>query len=391
MKIGFFIPEFPGQTHSFFWREITNLIARSDHRARIVSTRLPPQPVHHAWTKDAEADYLYPVPAGAVPGILARLAVSLPKLLSDRETRAFLTSKTGWVMLIMAIRLEQICAQRGIDHLHVHSCANAALIAAFLNRLSDLPYSLVLHGPIEDYGPHQAYKWDRTAFGFVITEKLKGELLAQLPTLEDRLSIGPMGVDTEVFSPPGTPRAEGPWRWFSCARLNRVKGFDTLIAAASTLGAEGADFEITIAGEDEQGGTGYRREIQTLIAQAGLEDRITLLGAVTQERVLAELQRADGFVLASLHEPLGVVYMEAMACGLPTIGTRAGGVKELIEDGVSGRLVPPGDADALARAMRDVMEDADLAARLSAGGRARITTAFGADRSARALIENLGS
>ncbi len=391
MKVGFLIPEFPGQTHSFFWREISNLTAASDHTAQIVSTRLPPQPVYHAWTRDAEADYLYPVAATKAPGLLLRLLSALPRLLADRETRAFLKTRTGWMMLVMAAHLDRICRDRGIGHLHVHSCANAALIAAFTNRMSGLPYSLVLHGPIEDYGPHQAYKWDRVAFGFVITKKLEGELLAQIPNLKDRLSIVPMGVDTDVFSPREGERVPGPWRWFSCARLNRVKGLDTLTEAAALLKARGQNFTITIAGEDEQGGQGFRREIECMIAGSGLEEEVTLLGAVTQERVLAELRQADGFVLASRHEPLGVVYMEAMACGLPTIGTRAGGVEELIVDGVSGALVPPGDPEALAAAMQGVMESPDLARTLAQGGRARIVSDFAATRSASEIIRQIGA
>lgn len=390
MRIGFLIPEFPGQTHSFFWREISNVTATGDHEALIISTRLPAQPVRHDWTDRATAVYLYPARPGHMARAALRLAAALPRLLAQPDTRALLGRKSGWAMLLMAFELSRICKAEGIRHLHVHSCANAALIAAFLNRINGMPYSLVLHGPIRDYGPNQDYKWDRTVFGFVITERLKDEILAMLPDLENRLSVVPMGVDTDVFSPSGAGRAEGPWRWFSCGRLNRVKGFDTLIAAAARLKKAGIRFEISIAGEDEQGGTGYRREVEKMILDAGLSDEIRLLGAVTQERVLAELKRADGFVLASLHEPLGVVYMEAMACGLPTIGTRAGGVEELIEDGVSGRLVPPGDGEALAGAMQEIMNGPALAARLGTGGRARIVSNFGATRSARALVEKLG-
>lgn len=394
MRIGFFIPEFPGQTHSFFWREISTLTTHHGLGARIVSTRLPAQPVRHSWTKEAEADYLYPVSPLTLVRLLARLIALLPRLLAQPDTRALLSAKTNWAMLLMALRLEEIVHARDIDHLHVHSCANAALIAALLNRVSGQGYSLVLHGPISDYGPHQDYKWRGARFGFVITRKLRGELLAHLPDQPDlaqRLAVVPMGVDTGTFVPGEGPRLEGPWRWFCCARLNPVKGFDTLLAAASELRAAGRSFTITIAGEDEQGGRGYRGAIEEMIRDAGLGDTVTLLGAVTQERVLAELQAAAGFVLPSLHEPLGVVYMEAMACGLATVGTDGGGVTELIEDGVSGRLVAPRDSAALARAMAEIMDNPTLAQRLGAGGRARILEHFDASRSSAAIAERLAS
>lgn len=389
MKIGFLIPEFPGQTHSFFWREISHLTEESEHEAHIISTRLPAQPVRHSWTSGLAVDYLFPPSAPDLAEAILRLLPAMPRLLSQADTRNCLRTRNGVAMLIVAALLAKVCRRHRIDHLHVHSCANAALIAAFLNRMTGLPYSLVLHGPIKDYGPDQRYKWTRTAFAFTITEKLRSELLTALPDLESRLSIVSMGVDTDVFAPKEQPRAEGRWRWFSCARLNRVKGFDTLISAARTLKAEGLEFEIRIAGEDEQGGAGYRKDIERMIAEAGLETTISLLGAIEQDQVLAEMQRADGFVLASHHEPLGVVFMEAMACGLPTVATNAGGVKELIEDGISGLLVPPRDAASLATAMKRVMGDPVLGTALAAAGRARIVSDFDAARSAREIVSRL--
>ena len=101
--------------------------------------------------------------------------------------------------------------------------------------------------------------------------------------------------------------------------------------------------------------------------------------------MLRNLQISHGFVLASHHEPLGVAYMEAMACALPTIGTDAGGVRELITDGQDGLLVPPQDAEALATALVRIMTAPEEAATLATAGRDRIIADFGAARSAKAL------
>ena len=105
-----------------------------------------------------------------------------------------------------------------------------------------------------------------------------------------------------MIGPPALPRPDAPepFTWFCCARLNRVKGHDTLIAAAGLLRARHPDrsFRIRIAGEDEQGGTGYRRDLEAAIAAAGLGGVVELLGSVTQESVRDELQSADGFVLS---------------------------------------------------------------------------------------------
>ena len=116
---------------------------------------------------------------------------------------------------------------------------------------------------------------------------------------------------------------------------------------------------------------------------------VELLGSVTQESVRDELQSADGFVLASRHEPLGVAYMEAMACELPVIGTDAGGVGELITQGRDGLLVPPGDVPALADAMDRLMADPVLRRLLGTAARGRIVADFGSRRSADALAAAL--
>lgn len=392
-RIGVLIPEFPGQTHSFFWREIEALRIGHGIESQIVSTRLAPRPVLHDWVDKARAIQLFPVPRAELARLMPGLLAALPRLARDADARSILLAPKSWAFVLMALRLAHICRARGLSHLHVHSCANFALIAALAHRIAGIPYSLVLHGPLGDYGPHQPFKWANARFVFVITETLRAEVAKALPGMTDKVRVVPMGVNTDMFTPPSDPRPDrpAPFRWFCCARLNRVKGHDTLIEAAGLLRRDHPDlpFRIAIAGEDEQGGAGYHRDLDAMIAGAGLGDVVTLLGPVTQEAVRDGLQAADGFVLASRHEPLGVAYMEAMATALPVIGTDAGGVRELIADGATGLLVPPGEAGALAAAMARVMRDGDLRAALGSAARDRIVQDFASRRSADALADAL--
>lgn len=277
--------------------------------------------------------------------------------------------------------------------MHVHSCANFAIIAMFCHKVTGIPYGLVLHGPLRDYGPEQPLKWKWAKFVFVITNKLRNEVLQVMPDMIEKVSIVPMGVNTDFFKPDEERNAAGNkcFVWFCCARLNWVKGYDTLVSAVSILKNEypETNFRVRIAGEDEQGGSGYHVELVRLIQDAGLQDDIELMGAVTQEEVRAALQKADGFVLASRSEPLGVAYMEAMSCELPVVGTDAGGVGELIVNGKDGVLVPPGDPQSLAAAMLELMENPEKCRVLGKNARERVLRDFSSRRSARCLAENL--
>jgi glycosyltransferase involved in cell wall biosynthesis len=392
-KIAVLIPEFPGQTHSFFWREIEALRSGHDIDAQIISTRLAPKPVWHDWVEQAAAIQLYPLSKQELARLLPALVISLPRLATDPDIRRILRQPKTWAFVLMALRLTGICKAKGLSHLHVHSCANFALIAALCHRISGIPYSLVLHGPLTDYGPDQSFKWEGANFVFVITETLRAEVAKVMPDMMDKVRVVPMGVNTDLFSPPAVSRLDrpDPFTWFCCARLNRVKGYDTLVEAAGLLRVRYPDlsFRIRIAGEDEQGGTGYHRDLDTMIAKADLSDVITLLGSVTQKEVQSELQSSDAFVLASRHEPLGVAYMEAMASELPVIGTDAGGVRELITQGRDGLLVPAGDAQALAEAMAGLMQDHKLRRSLGRAARQRILQDFSSRRSADAFAAAL--
>ena len=389
-RLGVLIPEYPGQTHSFFWREMQSVRARSGHSVMVFSTRRPAKPVPHSWVSEAPATYLFPPPKAGFAGLLAALPGALARLMVRPATRPILRNPRNWLMLLMAMRLVRLCRTHDIRHLHVHSCASAALVAALARQIGGPPYSLVLHGAIQTYGPHQRFKWQGARFVFVVSEMLRHQVSEILPDMMEKTSVVPMGVDVEIFTPPPARREPGEgFTWFCCARLNRGKGHDTLLEALHRLRGEGGDVRLVIAGEDEQGGSGYRREIEKEIDRLGLRDVVTLLGAVRQEDVVRHLQSSDGFVLASRNEALGVAYMEAMACGLPVIGTAVGGVGEVIDDGTNGLLVPPGDAGALAAAMKRIMTDRPFADRLGGNAREKIVTRFSASRSAVELLARI--
>ncbi len=401
-RIGYLIPEFPGQTHIFFWREMNALRARGVE-PELVSTRPPPRGIiSHSWAQEAMARTAYLAPPG--PRGLAEAASEVARALPTGWARCLasiaraegLDAKGRAQLLAFAVmggRLAFLARQRGWKHVHVHSCANAAHVALFAHLLSGLPYSLTLHGPLEHYGPNQREKWRYSRFALVITKKLLNQVHTELAgRLPPAVEIAPMGVELNHFAraAPYVPwKGEGPLRLFTCGRLNPCKGHADLIEAVGLLRERGIDARLDIAGEDEAGGTTYHRELDALIARKGLGDAVKLLGAVSEQRVRAGLEGAHIFSLASLEEPLGVAIMEAMAMRLPVVVTGAGGVPELVDDGVDGLLVPPEAPTVLAEKLEAVARAPALAERLGEAGRSKVERAFSSERSAELLTQLL--
>jgi glycosyltransferase involved in cell wall biosynthesis len=145
-------------------------------------------------------------------------------------------------------------------------------------------------------------------------------------------------------------------------RLSAEKGFDLLIRATARLLESGLDVQLLIAG-DGDAGTGLQR----LADMLGMTDRVRLLGYVSDPRPLYEA--ADVFVLSSLREGLPNVVLEAMSLGVPVVATRIAGVPRLVRDGLTGVLVEPGSADALAAGLSRVLGDPHGRAALAAAGR----------------------
>nr|WP_235952873.1 exopolysaccharide biosynthesis GT4 family glycosyltransferase EpsE [Salipiger sp. PrR002] len=393
LRIGYLVPQFPGQTHIFYWREVRALEAMG-HEVHLLSTRLPPTAlIAHSWSQDAIArtTYLGEVrPLGAAGALAKLIGRGLPRDLL-REGPRFAPDIA--VTLSAAETLRAYCEEHSLDHVHVHSCGRAALVATLARRLGGVPYSLTLHGPLSDYGHGQKMKWRGAAFATVITHRLMDEVQSQLHGhLPPHMEIRPMGVDTEILrreTPYEPPQKGRPIRLFSCGRLNVVKGHQDLMSAIRQLLDQGVDVRLEIAGEDDAGGTGYRQVLEAHLRKLRLQDHVKLLGAIDAGEVKEKLLAAHVFVLASWHEPLGVAYMEAMACGVPVIGTDAGGVNELIEAGHTGKLVPPKDPTALARAIRDLAQNPESAERFSVAGRAHVEAHFRASLGAETLVREI--
>jgi glycosyltransferase involved in cell wall biosynthesis len=168
------------------------------------------------------------------------------------------------------------------------------------------------------------------------------------------------------------------------------KGYDDLLAALALLAKDLAWRLVHIGGGTLTG------SLKDEAARLGLAGRIEWLGACPQPEVLAAYRMADIFVLAAKIAPDGDrdglpnVLVEAQSQGLACLSTLLSGIPELIEDGTTGLLVAPGDRAALAAALKRLIGDPSLRARLGAAGEARVRAAFDADMAIEALARRFG-
>jgi glycosyltransferase involved in cell wall biosynthesis len=173
-------------------------------------------------------------------------------------------------------------------------------------------------------------------------------------------------------------------RIITVGRLHPSKGHDDLLRATAKLVKDGRNVTLRVLGDGPQ-----RRDLERLAQELGLAHEVSFAGSVSEEEIIREMGNADVFVLASHAEPLGVVYMEAMAMEVATIGTAAGGVGEIITDGVDGLLVEPRNVKALAAAIAMLQDDPGLRLRLAHFGRQTIVNKFDSRIGAKTLQDKL--
>ncbi|QQC92063.1 glycosyltransferase [Streptomyces alfalfae] len=200
-----------------------------------------------------------------------------------------------------------------------------------------------------------------------------------------KVGIVPCGVDTDLFTPRGPVAARGPLphQILQLGRLVPRKGAAVSVAALARL----PDTELVIVGgppADELDQDPEVRRLRALAREAGVADRVRFTGGVPSADVPPLLRAADVVVCPADYEPFGIVPLEAMACGRPVVASAVGGQLDTVADPATGRLVPPRDPEALARAVAELL--ADPAGREAGGeaGRRRTLRRYGWPRVAAA-------
>lgn len=381
-RIGYIIKMFPRLSETFILNEVLELEAQG-LELRIFSLKRPVDKVFHAEAGRVKSPIVYlpeslwrsplQVAAGQV-GAWRRFPRAWRHLFRNTYRRA----RSGDLLAFS----QACCIVRhldGIRHLHAHYASVPARVALLVQRMTGATYSITTHAKDifqnDPFGSSKLRERMCRASFIVANSRFSAEHIRQGLKAQADVRVVYNGLDLSLFRKrtqlPGRPLI------LSVGRLVEKKGFADLLAVCRCLKERGVAFEATIVG------TGVLSPVlKEQIRALDLGDSIALAGPMPHEELRELYARAAVFVLACKpaadgdRDLLPNVIKEAMAVGVPVVTTRLGGIEELIEDGVSGLLAAPGDTPALAAQVQSLLENPDLARRLSANARLTIEQRF---------------
>lgn len=384
-RVLYVVSLFPCWSETFIVREISALI-ESGVDVRILSLKHASEDLVH---EDAAAlldRVQHPrSPLAAVTAFIATaarrplvLATVLWRIIADSWRSPRVLSRSLGALLR---GLEHIGWLRDFepDLIHAHWATYPSTVAWALGRLLDRPFGFTCHAH-DIFTERQLLvrKINEAALAVTIS-RYNIDWLGQHVTADAarRLKVVHCGVD--MPNAPWEPDGREDGLILAVGRLDPIKGFDTLVDALALLRERGMDARCRLVGSGP-----LDTALRERAARLGVADRIEFAGAQPQDVVRRWMREAAVFALPSCvaadgnRDGIPVALMEAMASGCATVSTRVSGIPELIEDGVGGLLVEPGQSEALADAFERLLGDASLRRQLATGARARVEAEFDA-------------
>lgn len=388
--IAYLTGEYPRATDTFIQREVAQLRAQGFdiHTCSVRATDAShhvgdEQKAEHACTFQVQDTAKSPMKLLAAHMCLlkrparwlsaARLAwQTSPKGVKNKLWQLFYFLQAG----VLANHMQRI----GAVHLHNHFGNSSCSVAMLAAQMAGLPYSYTAHGPMEFFEPHHwrlDEKIARAAFVAAISHFARSQcMLFSDPAHWDRIKIVHCGVDPSTYGQNRAEHIPGK-RMIFVGRLAGIKGVPLLLEALLRLQDRHPEAHLTLIGDGPE-----RAALATKAKAIGLSEKVTFTGYLGQAEVAEHLNASDLLVLPSFAEGVPVVLMEAMAAHLPVIASRVAGVQELVEDGVSGLTLPPGDVDRLTKALDELLANPDLCTRMGQAGRTKIEAEFDASKEA---------
>jgi mannosyltransferase len=269
-----------------------------------------------------------------------------------------------------------------------HARRNNEMIAGVLLRSLGWPLKLVFTSAAQR---HHSWitRWLISKMDAIIATS---ELSAAF--LKREASVIMHGVDTDVYAPPADRAAAFaesglPGRYaIGCfGRVRAQKGSDVFVEAMCTLLPRYPDFTAILVGSIVPEQLGFADDLRRRIEAAGLQSRIVITGELEIAEVQRWYRRLTIYAFTSRNEGFGLTLIEAMAAGAALVASRAGAAEFVVEDGTTGVLTPPGDVEALVRAVEPLMRDPASSAAMGERARARVLDKFSLDAEANAIAD----
>jgi glycosyltransferase involved in cell wall biosynthesis len=330
-RIAYVVSIFPEVSETFIATELAEVMRRGV-QVKILSGRDPQRSVRHSIVTDAGLDRL---------------------VTYDREQ---------YLPVLQEFRPQLI---------HAHFATAATAIAREMATRLGVPYTFTAHGydifykPPHDFGERAM----QAAAVVTVSEANVKYIEAHFGVPRSHITRIPCGINTERFSP--ASEKLDPLHIVCVARLAPVKNHFLLLQACLQLQSRNVRFHCVLLGDGVM-----RDTVLTERTRLGLENVVTMPGAVDQEEVRTWLRKAAVAVLPSHSEGMPVSLMEAAACGIPVVATPVGGIPELVADGETGYLTPLSDAVAMADALQKLLLSPELRERLGRAARARAVERF---------------
>lgn len=381
-RIAYITGEYPRATDTFIQREVSALRGKGLH-IETISVRRPAERENVGTEQRTECEQtFYILPCSPFTLVLAHLSllccspfayVSAMCLAWGTRSAGIRSAAYQLFYFLEAGVVARHMKREQLAHLHCHSADASGTVALLASHMGRFSYSLTLHGPgifVDPVRWRLDLKIHYALFVVCISHFCRSQaMLWSNPGDWCKLHIVHCGVDPSRYS--ASAHAGRGMRLLYVGRIASVKGLPVLLDAISRLVLSRADVQLTVVGDGLE-----RPAIEACARDLGLKDHVQFVGYKSQNEVAEHMRKTDLVVMSSFAEGVPVSLMEAMASGLPVVAPMIAGIPELVTHGESGLLVWPGDPESLETAIKCLLDDGELRARMGRAGRARVISDY---------------
>lgn len=387
IRMAYLLSQYPAVNHVFMLREVCFLrqLGFQIHVASIRNADRERSAMTAAEQQEARSTY-YVKSSGLLRLARAHLAtlISRPGAYIGGLAAALRNhSLYGVFYFTEAVAVGHWMKHQGLTHVHTHYVSTVGFL---VKRIFPVTLSITFHGSAEFLNPaafRLAEKVQASLFCCAISRYGISQLMYACGYREwSKLELTTLGVDPDRFAPRPFRLRPAPFQIVCVGQLAPVKGLHLLVAAIADLVKQGRPVRLRMVGDGSE-----RNALRSDVEERRLSDCISFEGTVNQDKLLELYRESDVLAMSSFAEGIPVVMMEAMSMEIPCVAPWVNGIPEIVTHEADGLLVPPGDAQALARAIATLMDNPELRRTLGKNARQKILEKFNLRRNTEHLAE----